>query len=92
MSIGMGGRSTTTFLEQASAKGITSLRSDPLGLLSCKEQKFSLMRLASYVVLSVTCRVTTVTYILVFTMVRMINRHGERARHKSKRCRSTIHT
>ena len=35
------------------------------------------MRLASYVVLSATCRVTAVTYILVFAMVRMINRRGE---------------
>ena len=34
MSIEMGGRPATTFLELASAKGITSLRSDPLGLLS----------------------------------------------------------
>ena len=35
------------------------------------------MRLASYVVLSATCRVTAVTYISVYHMVRMINRHGE---------------
>ena len=35
------------------------------------------MRLASYVVLSATCRVTAVTYMLAFTMVRMINRRGE---------------
>jgi len=35
------------------------------------------MRLASYVVLSATCRVTAVTYILVFAMVRMIHRRGE---------------
>ena len=35
------------------------------------------MRLASYVALSATCKVTAVTCTLVFTMVRMINRRGE---------------
>ena len=35
------------------------------------------MRLASYVVLSATCRVTAVTHTLALTMVRMINRRGE---------------